>query len=106
MTIRLHTNECSFKDMERALLRKDAVRIDNIDVPARLSGFALNLIRVGYLAAKKDTRGTAPAGRPPALTEDQCIEIRQAYRQGETQGQLAQRFGVSRPTINKAVNAR
>lgn len=106
MTIRLHSDECTFRDIERALGKRDAVRIDAIDIPARYAAWALDLIRAGYLLGRKEGAAEVQVGRPNSLSDDQCIAIRQAYRNGTTQGQLAQKYGVSRPTIAKAIHER
>lgn len=41
-------------------------------------------------------------GRPAALTDDQCAEIRAARGQGQSYGQLAGQYGVSRSAIQRA----
>lgn len=41
-------------------------------------------------------------GRPAALTDTQCAEIRAARGQGQSYGQLASQYGVSRSAIQRA----
>lgn len=41
-------------------------------------------------------------GRPAALTDDQCAEIRAARGQGRSYGQLSDQYGVSRSAIQRA----
>ncbi len=49
-----------------------------------------------------DQRG----GRLPKLTKEQVLEIRRRYAEGERQRALSEEFGVSHPTIIKAVHGR
>jgi hypothetical protein len=57
-------------------------------------------------ALKRDKYRRGSRNGRARLTEDQVIEIRNGWRQGETQVSMARRFGVSKSAIQWVLNGR
>lgn len=86
--------------------RKLCVDIFGTDSPEKLKEFAKKAASYEQLYEKGDIINSRNAGRKPKIGSEDAEKMREMYASGESVGQIAQYFHVTRPTVYKYINIR